>query len=86
MDCITKEEALEMLSKNVPFRKEREEMIKQKGYPAYTTAVGLDLHFNLNIFYYEIISLQHNIAIQSFHLTIVGWMARLLRRKNCKSL
>jgi len=40
VDCITKEEALEMLSKNVPFRKEREEMIKQKGYPAYTTAVG----------------------------------------------
>ena len=44
-----------MLSKSVPFRKEREEMIKQKGYPAYTTAVGLDLHFNLNIFYYEIV-------------------------------
>ena len=36
-----------MLSKNVPFRKEREEMIKQKGYPAYTTAVSFDSYFNL---------------------------------------
>ena len=41
MDCITKEEALEMLRKNVPFKKERIEKIKLEGYPAYTTAVSL---------------------------------------------
>ena len=41
VDCITKEEALEMLRKNVPFRKERAEKLKLEGYPAYTTAVSL---------------------------------------------
>ena len=40
VDCVTKEEALEMLRKNVPYRKEREDKIKEEGYPAYTTAVS----------------------------------------------
>ena len=41
VDCITKEEALEILRKNVPHRKGREDVIKQEGYPAYTTAVSM---------------------------------------------
>ena len=41
VDCITKEEALELLRKNVPHRKGREDVIKQEGYPAYTTAVSM---------------------------------------------
>ena len=40
VDCISKEEALEMLRKNLPFKAEREERIKKEGYPAYTTAVS----------------------------------------------
>ena len=45
VDCITKEEALEMLQNNLPFRKEREDKIKQEGYPAYTTAVSFRLMY-----------------------------------------
>ena len=43
----TKEEALEMLRKNVPFRKERAEKLKLEGYPAYTTAVSLILIYKI---------------------------------------
>ena len=39
-DCITKEEAIELLRKQVEFRKTREEYIIKNGFPAYTTSVG----------------------------------------------
>lgn len=39
-DCITKEEAIELLRKQVPFKKEREIQIALEGFPAYTTSVG----------------------------------------------
>ena len=39
-DCITKHEAIEMLRKEMPFRKEREDYIIKNGFPAYTTQVG----------------------------------------------
>ena len=39
-DVITKEEAIKMLKKNEKGKKEREEMLKKNGYPAYTTQVG----------------------------------------------
>ena len=39
-DCITKEEAIEMLQKESGFKKEREDFIKKNGFPAYTTQVG----------------------------------------------
>ena len=40
VDCITKEEAVELLRKNVPYKNERQDSIKLDGYPAYTTAVS----------------------------------------------
>ena len=36
-DCITKEEAIEMLKKEVPMKSEREKHIVENGFPAYTT-------------------------------------------------
>ena len=39
-DCITKEEALEMLQKEVPMKSKREAHIVENGFPAYTTQVG----------------------------------------------
>jgi len=39
-DCITKEEAIQMLRKQEPFKKEREIQIAHTGFPAYTTSVG----------------------------------------------
>lgn len=39
-DCITKEEAIEMLQEESGFKKEREDFIKKNGFPAYTTQVG----------------------------------------------
>lgn len=39
-DAITPEEALAMLKKNEAGKKEREEEVIKRGYPAYTTSVG----------------------------------------------
>ncbi|XP_076238299.1 mitochondrial enolase superfamily member 1 [Calliopsis andreniformis] len=39
-DVITKEEAIKMLKNNEKGKKEREEILKKNGYPAYTTQVG----------------------------------------------
>ena len=39
-DCVTKEEAIAMLQKELPHRKAREENIIKSGFPAYTTQVG----------------------------------------------
>ncbi|XP_076682725.1 mitochondrial enolase superfamily member 1 [Andrena cerasifolii] len=39
-DVITKEEAIKMLKDNEKGKKEREEMLENNGYPAYTTQVG----------------------------------------------
>jgi L-fuconate dehydratase len=39
-DALTKEEALDILKKNRPFKQKREEELLEKGFPAYTTAVG----------------------------------------------
>lgn len=39
-DVLTKEEAIDMLKKAAVGKEEREEELKQNGYPAYTTAAG----------------------------------------------
>ena len=39
-DELTKEEALEMLTKQVPSRVEREEKVLKEGFPLYITSVG----------------------------------------------
>lgn len=39
-DCITKQEALEMLQAQEEHKKAREEVILDQGFPAYTTEVG----------------------------------------------
>ncbi|VDB85342.1 unnamed protein product [Peniophora sp. CBMAI 1063] len=39
-DAITKEEALELLKKNEAKKKEREENVRNLGYPAYVTSAG----------------------------------------------
>ncbi|KAL7008146.1 hypothetical protein EMMF5_002328 [Cystobasidiomycetes sp. EMM_F5] len=39
-DAVTKEEALEMLKKLEPTKKERTTKVMEEGYPAYTTSVG----------------------------------------------
>lgn len=39
-DALTKEEALDILQKNLSGKKEREEEIIAKGYPSYTTSAG----------------------------------------------
>jgi L-fuconate dehydratase len=39
-DAITPEEAVELLSKQSEGRNEREEQLRQRGYPAYTTSAG----------------------------------------------
>lgn len=39
-DAITREEALEMLTKLEPGKKEREAKVQQVGYPAYVTSAG----------------------------------------------
>ncbi|EFN85985.1 mitochondrial enolase superfamily member 1 isoform X1 [Harpegnathos saltator] len=39
-DMVTKEEVIDMLRKNEPYKKEREELLRRNGYPAYTTQVG----------------------------------------------
>jgi len=39
-DALTKEEALEMLRKNVATRGKREAELLKNGYPAYTTSIG----------------------------------------------
>jgi L-fuconate dehydratase len=39
-DAITKEEALELLRKMEPGKKEREAEVLKRGYPAYTTSAG----------------------------------------------
>ena len=39
-DCITKDEAIEMLQKEVPMKSKREVHIRMSGFPAYTTQVG----------------------------------------------
>lgn len=39
-DCITKEEALEILKKNSSTKQEREIFLKENGFPAYTTSSG----------------------------------------------
>ena len=39
-DALTKEEAIDILTKNVPTKKQREIEMERDGYPAYTTSVG----------------------------------------------
>ncbi|KAJ6217609.1 hypothetical protein RDWZM_008766 [Blomia tropicalis] len=39
-DALTKDEALEMLRQNRKFRSERETVLRESGFPAYTTGVG----------------------------------------------
>ena len=39
-DALAKEEALEMLRKNVATRGKREAELLKNGYPAYTTSIG----------------------------------------------
>ncbi len=39
-DTLTPEAALEMLEKQVPGRAEREALLREEGYPAYTTSAG----------------------------------------------
>lgn len=39
-DVITKEEAIELLRKSAAGKEDREELLKENGYPAYTTQVG----------------------------------------------
>jgi L-fuconate dehydratase len=39
-DALTKEEALDILKKNRPFKQKREKELLEKGFPAYTTGVG----------------------------------------------
>ncbi len=39
-DAITKEEALDLLRKKEKGKREREEEVMRRGYPAYTTSVG----------------------------------------------
>lgn len=39
-DSLTKEEAIDLLKKEIPFKKQRINEIIKKGYPAYTTQVG----------------------------------------------
>ena len=39
-DCITKDEAIEMLQKEVEMKSKREVHIRMSGFPAYTTQVG----------------------------------------------
>lgn len=39
-DFITKEEALALLKEKEAGKKAREEEVKKRGYPAYTTSVG----------------------------------------------
>lgn len=39
-DVITKEEAIEILKSKQSGKNERERILKEKGYPAYTTQVG----------------------------------------------
>ena len=39
-DCITKDEALELLKANEQKKEEREKLLKTSGLPAYTTAAG----------------------------------------------
>ncbi|KAF6018594.1 hypothetical protein EB796_023083 [Bugula neritina] len=39
-DALTKEEAVEMLKKRIPFKERRIEDLKQKGYPVYITSAG----------------------------------------------
>ena len=39
-DCITKDEAIEMLQNEVPMKSKREVHIRMSGFPAYTTQVG----------------------------------------------
>jgi L-fuconate dehydratase len=39
-DAITREEALEMLTKLEPGKKEREAKVREVGYPAYVTSAG----------------------------------------------
>jgi L-fuconate dehydratase len=47
-DAITKEEALELLKKNESTKKEREEIARKVGYPAYVTSAGwLGRYFSL---------------------------------------
>lgn len=38
-DCITADEALTLLTKNLGLRQDREAAIKESGFPAYTTEV-----------------------------------------------
>ena len=70
-----------MLRKNVPYRKEREDKIKEEGYPAYTTAVSF---ICLNILGNGILNTTCN-PISVYDIRLVGRMARLFRRKNCES-
>lgn len=39
-DCITPEEALQLLKKNAPSKYQREQILQQEGYPCYTTSAG----------------------------------------------
>ncbi|ORZ01483.1 galactonate dehydratase [Syncephalastrum racemosum] len=39
-DAVTPEEAIQMLSKNAATKAEREQEMREKGYPAYTTSAG----------------------------------------------
>lgn len=39
-DCITPEEALQILKTNAPTKAEREKILLQEGYPCYTTSAG----------------------------------------------
>ena len=39
-DTLTKDEAIEMLTKNVPTRAQRVKELEEKGFPAYITSIG----------------------------------------------
>src|SRR5262249_32262840 len=39
-DVITKDEAISLLKKNESTKKEREELVRKSGYPAYVTSAG----------------------------------------------
>ena len=39
-DTLTRDEAIEMLTKNVPTRSQRVKELEEKGYPAYITSIG----------------------------------------------
>ena len=78
-DCLTKQEALEILQRNEKFKAEREEKVRVSGKNLFSKFSKLYFINNLAYFVYDA---DKNFRASSIHHS--SWMVGIFRGENCQ--